>query len=72
MITDSLFKAIPCDSQDQAIGRAYAFSKVNDGITYYVIACHDTGKVFVDTNNTIRYFERLVCTFYKGIKTVYP
>jgi len=69
---DSLFKAIPCTSQNEAIARAYAFSKINEDVMYYVIHCYDTKTTYIDTNGTVRNFERLVCTYQNGIKTVKP
>jgi hypothetical protein len=63
-----VFRSTDCESYDQAIGRAYAFSKENLGITFYVIK--GLTKYRVGDRNDAGEGEKVVCEYKNGIKTV--
>lgn len=64
---------LQCTSLDEAIGKAYKLSKEIDLNTrFYVIKDLNLGVYLVDENNTIHHHEKLICDYYRGIKTTMP
>lgn len=67
-----VYKPIECKSIDEAIGRAYALSKSDSNEQFFVIHRTIINKHFVQISGPVWCNERVICAYYKGIKTVWP